>query len=116
MMCVLLCANPKVHEWLDMPVALAYRQALQLSVLCPAASLEGNAGSAPHAYKLTTNLVEADELEPPPALHLMKRSAWVQAYCQRIAERHKSSPDWHKPLDALANAWTRLLALVGLRR
>src|SRR4051812_32088363 len=45
----------------------------------------------------------------------MKRSAWIQGHCRRVAKSDDSSQDWQKALDAIANAWWRLLALVRPR-
>lgn len=39
-MCVLLCASRLVHQWLDVPVARAYREAVQLQSLCVAPSCD----------------------------------------------------------------------------
>jgi len=54
---------------------------------------------------------------------IMKRSAWIQAYCQCVATRRTSQPldclapqARHHPLEAIANAWSRLLVLIGWRR
>lgn len=102
-MCVLLCANPKVHEWLDVPLALAHRQALQIGALCPP-SVDSN--------------LEDIELDEAEARRLMNRSAWIQAYCRYRAqpvERNALSQDWQKALEAIAHAWGRLLSLIGLR-
>jgi hypothetical protein len=102
-MCVLLCANPKVHEWLDFPLALAHRQALELSTLC-ANGWDAKPG---------------EHMDEATARRVMKRSAWLQAYCkfhsQLAQRRQSSSQDWQKALEVLANAWGRLLSLVGLR-
>lgn len=109
-MCVLLCANSMVHEWLDIPLARAHRQTLQLYALCPDDPFAGNTyeigGGGQTAVK---------QLEKSGPACLMKRSAWIQAYCSRVAHRQASAQDWHKTFDAIANAWGRLLSLVGLR-
>jgi hypothetical protein len=109
-MCVLICANPKVREWLDVPLAVAHRQSLQVAAVCHAGThgvLHDNASD-----EQPKELDEADERR------VMKRSAWLQAYCSHqayMARCRASSPEWHKALDAIANAWGRLLSLVGLR-
>jgi hypothetical protein len=109
-MCVLFCANSIVHEWIDIPLARAHRQSLELCALCPddpyAGQMSQNGGVAQAAVKHL-------EKAAPPCV--MKRSAWVQAYCSRMAHRQASAQDWHKTFDAIANAWGRLLTFVGLR-
>lgn len=111
-MCVLLCANPKVHEWLDLPLARAYRQSLQLCALCPVPRTELVAsGVGTDATSCVT--VEIAEACLP---HVMKRSAWLQVYCRRMAACRESAQDRHNPFDVITNAWGRLLAFVGLRR
>jgi hypothetical protein len=109
-MCVLLCANPKVREWWDVPLALAHRQLLQVAAVCHAGAhgvLHDNASN-----EQPNELDEADERR------VMKRSAWLQAYCSHQAHMthgRASSQEWYKALNAIANAWGRLLSLVGLR-
>src|SRR5436189_1085246 len=108
-MCVMLCANPKVHEWLDITLARSCRQTYQLCALCPyepGPSWSKNiSASSQGGVKLLDKAAET---------RVMKRSAWIQAYCRHLAEQRASSQDWHKTLDALANAWGRLLSLIGL--
>ena len=116
-MCVLICANPNVCEWLDMPLARAYRQTLQLCPICPTTSPEQDNLPSP-----TEDSFESDKL---PQRCVMKRSAWLQAYCKylthvtdhgiRRADFGNSSREWHKALEAIAQTWGRLLSLVGLR-
>lgn len=113
-MCVLLCANPKVHEWLDITLARSCRQTYQLCTLCPdeaglSWSKTSSTSSEGGGVKVLDKVAET---------HVMKRSAWIQAYfhCRHLAHQRRSSQqDWHKTLDALANAWGRFLSLVGLR-
>src|SRR5437868_6058690 len=104
-MCVLLCANPIVHEWLDLPLARAYRMTLQLAAVCPSYREGGDA---------TIGFANSNEVVDEPAVaahaHIMNRSAWIQAYCSRMAKRRGSSPNWHKTLEVFANAWGRLLS------
>jgi hypothetical protein len=113
-MCVLLCASPKVRAWLDLPAALSYRQSLQICLPRPTANdadFNDQEGSS-----------EVDELKRP---RVTKRSTWAQLYVRRMAEQqaffdsepHTLTEDWrHDALEAIANAWGRLLAFLGLRR
>src|SRR5690349_22611566 len=97
-MCVLLCANRKVCERLDMPLAISYRESLKT---CPTFQQSKVAQSARE--------IELDEAAQRRA---MKRSAWLQAYCryraQAIqhgiygAENGVLSGEWQKALEAIA--------------
>jgi hypothetical protein len=114
-MCVLLCANVSVHGWFDLPSALSERQLVQIvgvntatPIVMGDSSLSQATGEGP--ISLVTS----------PAI--IKRSAWIQAYCRRVASRRTnprrsrlSQQARHNPLEALANAWGRLLVLVGWR-
>jgi len=113
-MCVVLCANPKVHEWLDISLARSYRQTLQLCAICP--SEPGM--TAPVGATLAKPQAGVPKLDKAAEKRVMKRSAWIQAYCRHmahLAEQRSSPQEWHKTLDVIANAWGRLLSLVGLR-
>jgi hypothetical protein len=101
-MCALICANPKTIKWLDVPLAVAHRQALQLRALFPQNPDE-------------SERVEVDEAS---TLRVMNRSAWIQAYCRYRStdvEPRSLSEGWQKALDAIAHAWGRILSLIGLR-
>ena len=120
-MCVLICANARVREWLDMPLARAYRQTLQL---CPVCSISTSAKALQERDDLPSPTGDGFELDELTQRRVMKRSAWVQAYCKyhahadhgmRRAEIGGSSKDWHKALETIAKTWGRLLSLVGLR-
>jgi hypothetical protein len=109
-MCVFLCANPQVRSWLDMEVARAARQTLQLTALCPAdpyARADKGAAEPPRAAQ------EAQVIRRRLAMPFRGRKSG--GHCLGAAQRD-SANEWHKPLDALANAWSRLLLLVGWRR
>ena len=112
-MCVFICVNPKVQERLELPLAIAHRQAMQLCALCP---IESQLLPATPHTPLATTLVKP--LDEQSERRIMKRGAWLQAYYQsrtRAAARRTSTQDWHKAFDAIAEAWGRLLSLVGLR-
>ncbi len=111
-MCVLLCANSKVCDWLEIPFAIAHQQMLQLSVLCP-----GEPGTCGASEDLSSQSEPRDELDEVTQRRLMKRSAWLQAYfARRIqqTQRRSSPQDWHKPFELIAKACGRLLSFVGL--
>ena len=111
-MCVILCAIPKVEAWLDLPAAIDYRNALQLTAMVDIgdAQLDEVCGCS-----------DVDESKLP---RVMKRSAWLQVYFQRLTERQRVREllasddlpeDRHHSLDAIANAWGRLLAVLNWR-
>ena len=120
-MCVLLCANPNVREWLDIPQARAYRLSLQLCAVCTNTFALWESNQQRHE-SLPVSQFEFDEAE---LRRLMNRSTWLQAYCSyrsQLAQRHRhltkhdaSARNWPKALDAIAKTWGRLLSLVGLR-
>jgi hypothetical protein len=109
-MCVFLCANPQVRSWLDMEVARAARQTLQLSAICPADpySSDDKGSDEPRCAAQ-----EAQVVRRRLAMPFRRRQPGVD---RLGAARCGSANEWHKPLDALANAWSRLLLLVGWRR
>jgi hypothetical protein len=122
-MCVLLCANSKVGEWLDIPLALAYRQSLEP---CPVHADHEVAKAGRPVHVAESSSAEILELHKPDQQRVMKRSAWLQAYCRYQMQRARhnerseriasaSSREWHKALEAIAQTWGRLLSLVGLR-
>jgi hypothetical protein len=119
-MCVMLCANSSLRESLEIPLALAYRQTLQLCAVC-------HGGAAVMASHQDDASPSADDFELNEAARrrVMKRSAWLQAYCSyrmhlaeqngRLSASGGSSRDWPKALEALAKTWGRILSLIGLR-
>lgn len=119
-MCVMLCVNSNLRESLEIPLALAYRHTLQLCGVC-------SSGAAFIASHLDNASPSADDIELNEAAQrrVMKRSAWLQAYCSyrmhiakqssRVVASAGSSRDWPKALEALAKTWGRILSLIGLR-
>jgi hypothetical protein len=109
-MCLFFCANPAVRQWLHPPVDHAYRKALELKPL------------------LAADLLEADDVGDDVCV-------CVRVYVRRVASRPglarhavlipilprkagswRASTQLEKPLEALANAWTRFLFWIGWRR
>lgn len=112
-MCIFICVNPKVRERLEMPLARSQRESMQMCGLCPSESqlLPPLPGVAP--MKATIK-----RLDEASVRRITKRSAWLQAYWRsrtRAPSRGVSAKDWHNAFDAIAEAWGRLLSLVGLR-
>jgi hypothetical protein len=106
-MCVFLCANPNVYEWLGKVIARTERQATLLLALCPADpydSLDDNLRGEVAPEISQTAASDRESVARPRQARTVHR---IDA---------TSSHEWHKPLDALANAWSRLLLLVGWRR
>jgi hypothetical protein len=122
-MCVLICANSNVREWLDIPLARAYRESLQLCPTSPSSeSREENAGRGKSPSRTKAEF----ELDESTRRRVMKRSAWLQAYCRyraiHVAEHHMhlvdsggSTREWQKAFETIAKTWGRILSLVGLR-
>jgi hypothetical protein len=111
-MCVLLCANRQVYQWIDYACALPYRDALQLSPVCLAdpltrAEIEG------------TDILDEAAARSLARGPMLRQPAWSRAENRRNfrgATRVGSFQEWNHPLDALAKACGRLLVLVGWRR
>ena len=122
-MCVLLCANLNVCELMEVPLAQASRLTLQLNAVC-----SGSAALKEPFKDWASEPTSADncDLDEAAQLHVMKRSAWLQAYFRYHSHRgprHRhtlnhgaSSRDWRKALEAIEKTWGRLLSLIGLRR
>ncbi|HEX5472718.1 MAG TPA: hypothetical protein VFW73_12580 [Lacipirellulaceae bacterium] len=109
-MCVFFCANPQVREWLDIPLALAQRQTFQQCPICP----DEPDWEVPQ-HGVATKQAVLKKLDTAAELRVMKRTAWVHAYCIPTSQGRTSAQDWHKALETIANAWSRLLSFVGLR-
>jgi hypothetical protein len=103
-MCVFICANPTVHLWLNAITAHAEREVLQIA-LASGSDLE----------------LDDRPTLPESAVQQIPRGPMLrEAYWPRQDEKRRctvpSLETWNNPLDTLANAWCRLLVLVGLRR
>jgi hypothetical protein len=107
--CVVLCATRMLTPGFDIANAQRERLCVQLITVNDSSELHDSTSSAASAASDSSIRV----LEALP--RVMKRSAWIQAHCRRIAKIQDSSQDWQKALDAIANSWRWLLALVGLR-
>jgi hypothetical protein len=108
-MCIFLCANPEVHALLDGMLLRAYRASLQLWTVCPLDPCSADRSRA------TEKGVEA-EAEKIVRGRLPSDSVW---WTHELRDRRRpvaSAHEWKHPLDALTNAWSRLLTLVGWRR
>lgn len=103
---VLLCANPSVQLWLNAVTARAERDVLQMAGGCDPIRDETTTGCGTLAEIVARKMSRGQMLRGP--------------YWPRPDEgRNCSEPSletWKHPLDVIANAWGRLLVLVGLRR
>jgi len=108
--CILLCATRSFSQPFDLVEAQGERGCLQLIGRNDSQEMPNKSARSP-ALQQTSSMAIAVAAAPA----VMKRSAWIQAHCRRIAKGHESSPDWQKALDAITNAWCWLLTLVGLR-
>lgn len=110
-MCVFLCANPIVHSWLDIPAARAHRESLQLQALCTnhyfdrGESSEESGHDAEQALNVSRTFASnGDEVEV---------EIYIVVAISNGDELDGGLPqDWHHALDAIAQAWARLVALV----
>ena len=110
-MCVVLLALPNVADWLDLPAPIELRQTLQL-----------NAGGSTRTEEISER-TEHDDIVPAKLPRVMKRSAWIQLYFQRLLEVKPQSGcesdeltvEGHHPFQTVADAWRRLLGLIGWR-
>jgi hypothetical protein len=120
-MCVLICANSNLREWLGAPSTLAYRQALHL---CPVFGSVVASEAAYQGQSIRSDLVDNHKIDQAAQRFSTKRTAWILVYCRyRDQSLHCSiqpveprglSRDWQKALEAIAKTWGRLLSLVGL--
>ena len=104
-MCVLLCANPTVYLWLDAIAARSERDMFQVVTGCCPLH-EG------HEFERDT-LPESIVEQLPRGL-MSRAGLWPRNTHGHYAADSSLESRKH-PLDALANAWCRLLVLVGLR-
>ena len=105
-----------------MPLARAYRQTLQLCPICPSSASREELSEQGNLPSSTDDGFELDELAQR---RVMKRSAWLQAYCKylttvaehgiRRGEIGSSSREWQIAFETIAKTWGRILSLVGLR-
>ena len=111
-MCVFLCANPNVREWLEPPVDFACRKCLQLKPVMAGDLLWGNDAEEPGELVDAHGATRRVDMGGYLAMQIHTRGAVrLGAHSWRA-----SSPYRHKPLDALAKAWSRLLLWVGWGR
>ena len=109
-MCVFICSKPRVHEWLDVTIARADREALRLWSLCPAQPSASNEAVG----QTQVCIKQARRVQSPPA---RVRSCKVRScYAAVVEMRSGSAKEWHYPLNAIAHAWNRLLLFLGWRR
>jgi hypothetical protein len=94
-----------------MVVARTERESLELSALCPGDPFETRDAEADD--ELATAIVAQTE---DRRRHVVNATRFYFVRYRPLDDRPASAQEWHKPLDALANAWSRLLLLVGWRR
>lgn len=115
-MCVFICANPKVREWLEMKLARAHRKTFQLCELKPYDCDGVRLNKPPVGRKPQAAICAVEERSKP---RVESRVTWLRVCSEpepiAVQWRRASSPDWHKAFNAIANAWGRLLSLIGLR-
>jgi hypothetical protein len=112
-MCLFICANPHSRDWFAATVDHALRKSLQLCPVEPSWSdFIGDAEDASDAQQIS----EADRLRGRLDVcyshcnrRAMERPTWIRAL-------RTSPPRRQNALEALADAWCRLLWWVGWRR
>jgi hypothetical protein len=103
-MCVLICANPTVHLWLNAIAAHAEREALQAAGRC----------SPTHdGFTSERETLSESAVQQIPRGQMLREPYWPRG---EDGYRDPLFETWKYSFDALANAWCRLLVLVGLRR
>jgi hypothetical protein len=109
-MCLFICANPAVRQWLHQPVDHAYRKALELKPLLAADLLEADDFGEDVSVCVR---VRVRHVTTRPRL---ARRPMLIPILPRTVSSWRASSQFEKPLEALANAWTRFLFWVGWRR
>jgi hypothetical protein len=100
-MCVLICADPGVNEWLAMVAARAHRSALQLTASCVV---------SPSSHDVDAPILDKAAVRRIARGPILREHEWPQRGTSPSAQ------EWKHPFDVLSEAWSRLLCLVGLRR
>lgn len=106
-MCVFLCANPRTNAWLTIATAQSHRDALELSAICPI-----NAMSAEVQEDSPVAVLEESAVKLIPRGMMLRQCDWPQPPEISTSDLLR---EWKHRLEALTDAWTRLLGLVGLR-
>jgi hypothetical protein len=111
-MCVLFCANPTVHLWMNALSAHAERDVLQLAGTCAT-----NWHDEDRATRLASDRDTLPEcvVKQIPRGPMLRSPRWLRQREARPFEPASFETRKH-PFNALADAWCRLLVLVGLRR
>jgi len=115
-MCVFICANPTVNEWLEERVDYAARKSFQLCPLAPPGTLR----NATTIADLITN--EVPMRIAPNGLCPVGRLPWQRSrlcrveYGAMIIVRCGLAPKRYKPLESITEAWSRLLFWFGWGR
>lgn len=104
-MCLFLCANRTVHEWLNAVTAVAEREVLQTK-----ASI-----AAPESAMSDRETLSESIVKKLPRGQMLRDDHWSREEQARNDADHLFESR-KNPLDAISHAWARLLVLVGLRR
>jgi hypothetical protein len=106
-MCVFLCANPRTNSWLNIATARSHRDAIELSAICQTADT-----GATHAEDSQTAVLDESAVKKIPRGFMLRDGAWPHLHDVATSDLLR---EWKHRLDALTDAWSRLLGLVGLR-
>jgi hypothetical protein len=119
-MCILLCANPTARAWLEADTALAHRQWLQMTAVCPTDPLARSLGVEQVDRCGDGQLRYSGGARDDVAVILCRRLV-THVYPNCLfpltygGAALPSAKEWYKPLQLLADAWRRLLQWVGWR-
>jgi hypothetical protein len=104
-MCVFICANPVVNDWVTKVTARSQRS----SVLTP---------SSVASNSMTNGKV--DESDWPVSYDAATRRSARDAMLRECEWRRRDAAslasEWKNTFEKLTEAWSRLLGLIGLRR
>src|SRR5262245_51571278 len=106
-MCVFLCTNPRTNAWLTIVTARSHRDAIELSAICPGSAVGMKVAEVPQVAVLNESAVKQI-----PRGFMLRQSDWPQPPELSASDLFL---EWKHRLDALTDAWTRLLGLIGLR-
>jgi hypothetical protein len=123
-MCLLLCANSITRQWVEAVAGRYERDMLQEMHACKCDGLSSADGRVVEIECCTLDEHAVEKIPRGPKL----RDEWPSSQAVRDSQRGARSRlstagasrpslyEWKSPSNALAYAWSRLLALIGWRR
>jgi hypothetical protein len=105
-MCVLICANPGVNDWVTKVTARSQRCVHVLAASC------GASKSSAHGDAAEVDWPVLDEA----SVHRIARGTILRECEWPPNDAAFLAREWKNAFEALTEAWSRLLSLVGLLR